>query len=63
MTTRNTEMTMVEYFKACDAANAVPVSDSERARCAVLTARARTVGLAGDERGEWMRLVQRGGQR
>ena len=54
---------MVNWFRACDVRNAVPCSDQERARCAELTERARTVGLSGKERGEWMALVQRGGQR
>jgi len=60
MTTANE---MVEFFAAADAANAVPVSTGEKDRCAELTKTARSAGLSGAARLEWMRLVQRGGQR
>ena len=50
---------LVAYCDDCDRMAAVPLSDVERARLGVLSLAAKTVGLVGKERGEYVRLSQR----
>ena len=50
---------LVDYCEACDRAAAVPLSTEERVRFEALRAVAKTIGLVGKERGEYMRFSQR----
>lgn len=55
----NPNVSMVDWFKACDAAAAVPLTASERATFDALQARASTLGLGGHDRIVWSRLSAR----